>query len=84
MQTLDPLVYYTLKAHLLELSVQELQIQLTRQKAMLAAGLMPGQYVFDDNQTAVLRVDGTPQSAQPDDVAAPPAEPPLAPDAEII
>lgn len=76
MQQLDPLVYFRLKARMLELTVQEHQIIAARQRTMTDAGLMPGQYIFDDNTTSVMRVEDMPAAVPVAPAAAAPADAP--------
>jgi hypothetical protein len=71
MYSLDPLVYFKLKARVLELMLSEQQIQAQRREAVISAGLAPGHYVFDDATTSVTEV--TPQADGA--IAAPAAAP---------
>lgn len=88
MQTLDPLVYWKLKARLLELTVQEHQILAARQQALAAIGLMAGQYILDDNTTSVMRLEDMVRqetlSPPTPPTPAPPAPVPPAPDADVL
>jgi hypothetical protein len=87
MTPLDPLVYWKLKATLLSLTIREQEIGAARQKAFTDLGMPPGNYVFDDNQTAVLRIEDMQEQAklQAEQAQQPPpapaaTEPPPAPD----
>ena len=50
---LEPLIYYRLKASLLEITLQEQQIAQVKHAAFTAAGLPPGPYAFHDTQHSV-------------------------------
>lgn len=53
---LDPLVYFKLKARLLELLVQERDINAARVAVLIEAGVRPGPLDFDDATCTVRRV----------------------------